>query len=116
MKMSANDVKKCKVTPRKFSSVPDILMNNKRIEEETELELNPNEIKRAMASATVSAIDDKGTERPLNPLNFNDAVEKTTTPSNPDGEEKKDTDPEPSEPSEDGKKDTSTDENPTGGE
>ena len=70
-KMKNFETKNCKVYPKKGMTIPDILTKNKRIEEPTELKLNPNEIKRAMQYGTVSAVAENGSETTLNPVNFN---------------------------------------------
>ena len=94
-KMTAVETKECTVTPKAKTGIPDILPNNKFITEETKLNLNRNEIKRAMSMGTVT-VDDKA----LNTENWDDVVESksssstttpvTPTPSDPKGETTKD--------------------------
>ena len=69
--MSLRHIKKCKVTPAYLQSIPDILLQNKRIEETCIISINPNEIIRAMSFGDVYAIDEKGNETLLNPRNYN---------------------------------------------
>ena len=68
--MSNTDTKKVKVTPGNLQSIPDILPQNKRIEEEVTMELNPSEIKRCMSFGTVKEVKSTG-EVNLDPMNFN---------------------------------------------
>lgn len=69
--MSLRHIKKCKVTPAYLQSIPDILLQNKRIEETCIISINPNEIIRAMSFGDVYAIDEKGNETLLDPTNYN---------------------------------------------
>lgn len=78
-KMSTTDIKECTVTPRVKTGIPDILPNNKLITEETTLNLNRNEIKRAMSMGTVT-VDDEA----LNTETWDNAG--TTTSSVPEPE------------------------------
>ena len=68
--MESNETKKCKIVPKKYNYIPDLLIQNKRIEKETTMNLNPKEIKRAMAYADVFAIGELDEETLLTPLNF----------------------------------------------
>lgn len=68
--MEVNDTKKCRIIPKKYNFIPDLLLNNKRIEKETVMEINKAEICRAMTLATVYMINDDGTEVLLTPENF----------------------------------------------
>lgn len=68
--MEVNDTKKCRIIPKKYNFIPDLLLNNKRIEKETVMEINKAEICRAMSLATVYMINDDGTEVLLTPMNF----------------------------------------------
>lgn len=68
--MEVNDTKKCRIIPKKYNFIPDLLLNNKRIEKETVMEINKAEICRAMTLATVYMINDDGTEVLLTPMNF----------------------------------------------
>jgi len=88
-KMTTTETKECTVTPKVKTGIPDILPNNKFITEETKLNLNRNEIKRAMAMGTVT-VDNKS----LNTENWDDTTEEETTVT-----------PTPSEPKEDTPKD-----------
>ena len=55
--MSDTDVKKVKVTPKDYRVVPDILKQRGLIDEPMELELNKDEIFRAMNYAYVEDVD-----------------------------------------------------------
>lgn len=87
--MGPEETKKCKVVPKKYNYISDILPNNKRIEGETILELNKNEIARAMTLANVYLIGEDDSELLLNPENYYKSLE-----------EKKDKEEEEEEPSE----------------
>lgn len=78
--MSNTDTKKVKVTPSNLQSIPDILPENKRIEKEVTMELNPNEIKRCMSFGTVKEVRKTG-EVNLDPTNFNQKEETANTDS-----------------------------------
>ena len=78
--MSNTDTKKVKVTPGNLQSIPDILPENKRIEKEVTMELNPNEIKRCMSFGTVKEVRKTG-EVNLDPTNFNQKEETANTDS-----------------------------------
>lgn len=68
--MGPDETKKCRIVPQKYRFVPDILLNNKRIEEETIMELNKAEIARAMSIAEVYFIAEDGTETLATQENF----------------------------------------------
>lgn len=97
--MGVNDTKKCRIVPKKNRFVPDLLLHNQRIEEETTMEINKAEIARAMSLADVYAVGEDGSEVLLTPFNFflkeeekeTDDVdkkeEKPVTPSTPDNKE-----------------------------
>ena len=70
--MSLRHIKKCRVTPAYLQSIPDILLQNKRIRETCIIEINPNEIIRAMSFGDVYAIDSSGNEVLLDPTNYRD--------------------------------------------
>ena len=55
--MSDTDVKKVKVTPKDYRVVPDILKQRSLIDEPMELELNKDEIFRAMNYAYVEDVE-----------------------------------------------------------
>lgn len=81
--MSNTDTKKVKVTPSNLQSIPDILPENKRIEKEVTMELNPNEIKRCMSFGTVKEVRKSG-EVNLDPTNFNQKEEETANTDSAD--------------------------------
>lgn len=58
--MGPEETKKCRVVPKKYNYIPDLLLNNKRIEEECTLDLNKNEIARAMSLAEVYEVKEDG--------------------------------------------------------
>lgn len=89
--MESNDTKTCRIVPKKYNYIPDLLLQNKRIEEETTMDLNPKEIQRAMMLADVYAQDDSGEETLLTPLNFYLKEEESTEEGS---EEDTDTDDE----------------------
>lgn len=55
--MSNSETKKCRIIPKDKRFVPDILLQNKRIVEETVMDLNKSEIRRAMSFAEVYIIN-----------------------------------------------------------
>lgn len=55
--MKRTDTKKCRIVPVKNRHVPDVLLHNKRITEETTMDLNKMEIRRAMSFAEVFVVD-----------------------------------------------------------
>lgn len=73
--MARNETKKCRIVPKKNRFVPDLLLHNQRIEEETTMEINKAEITRAMSLADVFMVNEDGTETLLTPENFYDPVE-----------------------------------------
>lgn len=73
--MGPEETKKCKIVPRKYTYIPDLLPNNKRIEGETVMQLNKNEIIRAMTLADVYLIGEDDSETLLNPENYYEAIE-----------------------------------------
>lgn len=68
--MGRTDTKKCKIIPQKNRFVPDLLLNNQRIEEETVMEINVAEIQRAMSIAEVYEVGKDGSETLLDEFNF----------------------------------------------
>ena len=89
--MDKTTLKKVKVIPKKHRSVGDILTNNDRITEETEKNLNPKEIIRAMQFADCF----EGTKL-LTPANYlEDPTEELlpTTSAGPSAGEDHNTDP-----------------------
>lgn len=89
--MDKNTLKKVKVIPKKHRFVGDILPNNDRITEETEKNLNPKEIIRAMQFADCF----EGTKL-LTPANYlEDPTEELlpTTSAGPSAGEDHNTDP-----------------------
>lgn len=89
--MDKNTLKKVKVIPKKHRFVGDILPNNGRITEETEKNLNPKEIIRAMQFADCF----EGTKL-LTPANYlEDPTEELlpTTSAGPSADENHNTDP-----------------------
>lgn len=80
-KMKNYETKKVKIIPKKLNSIPDILRNNKRIEEPMIMELNKKEIQRAMSFANVASVSKDEKETLLDTRNWNDAsVDDSTTP------------------------------------
>ena len=77
-KMKNYETKKVKIIPKKLNSIPDILINNKLIKEETIMDINTREIERAMHFGTVSALSETGEETSLNTRNFDDNSKITT--------------------------------------
>lgn len=101
--MESNDTKNCRIVPKKYNYIPDLLLQNKRIEEETTMDLNPKEIQRAMMFADVYAQDDGGGETLLTPLNFylkdeEEAAEDESEETEPDTEDEEETEEEAAEP------------------
>ena len=68
--MSRTDTKKCRIVPQRNRFVPDLLLNNQRIEEETTMEINVAEIQRAMSIAEVYEVAEDGSETLLDEFNF----------------------------------------------
>lgn len=68
--MEAGETKKCKIIPKKNKVVLDLLPNNKKIEKETTMEINRNEIARAMSAADVYLIGNDGSQTLLNEENY----------------------------------------------
>lgn len=88
-KMNNTDLKKVKVIPVKGTTgVPDILPNNEMITEETVMDLNVTEIKRAMCYAAVQAANDTNdtviSGRFLDPFNFDDVIPEPENNTAPD--------------------------------
>lgn len=75
--MAANDTKKCRIIPKKYNYIPGLLLKNKRIEEETTMELNKAEIIKAMTLADVYLVNGEDDETLLTPLNFCDPVKES---------------------------------------
>ena len=92
--MTVTDTKKCRIIPKRLNYIPDLLLHNQRIEKETVMEINRQEILRAMSLANVYEIAEDGTETLLTPLNF---CLKTEEKDSGSGEEV--TPPESQEPS-----------------
>lgn len=67
--MTVNEVKTCRIVPKKYNYIPDLLLHNQRIEEETTMNLNKAEVWRAMMLADVYATVD-GEEVLMTPKNY----------------------------------------------
>ena len=89
--MEDTDTKTVTVTPAKNKYISGLMENNGRIEEATELELNKDEIKRAMQSAVVTEGENVLDERTYNlkdeETTEEDGEEEVTEPEDPDTEE-----------------------------
>lgn len=90
--MDVNETKKCRIVPKKNRFVPDLLLQNQRIEKEVVMEINKAEISRAMSLADVYMIGEDKSETLLTPKNFYLKVESESTE---DGDDKKEPTPEP---------------------